>query len=200
MGLRTVPGESLRLLYKWHWDAHHGTPFLTLSFVCPLKLLYIDPKVKKSRPAIRDIVPAPIPPCSFASRSADECIRLWDWRERKDPVYIDAHQHAFIRSLAVGPFVDTELNIIAGLDYGMLFRYDLCVSYPPRGTVSYSPDLGSYRILDRLVAHDTNIQIITWLPPNGERTMNGYIVAGSLRHRQGVLRRVSLVIHSPKRI
>ena len=109
--------------------------FLTLSFVCPLKLLYLDAKVKESPRAIHDIVSAPVSPYSFASGSADGCIRLWDWRERKGPVYIVAHQHASVRSLAVGPFADTQLNIVAGLDSGMLFRYDLRVRYPrPRGT------------------------------------------------------------------
>jgi WD40 repeat protein len=105
-------------------------PFLTLYFVCLLTLLYVDAKVKESPRAVNDIASAPVSPYSFASGSADGCIRLWDWRERKGPVYIVAHQHASVRSLAVGPFVDTQLNIVAGLDSGMLFRYDLRVSYP----------------------------------------------------------------------
>jgi len=98
-----------------------------------LKLLYIDAKVKESPRAIHAIASAPVSPYSFASGSADGCIRLWDWRERKGPVYIVAHKHASVRSLAIGPFVDTQLNIVAGLDSGMLFRYDLRVSYPNTG-------------------------------------------------------------------
>lgn len=109
-----------------------------LASVCPSSLctsaahtpIYLDAKVKESPRAIHDIVSAPISPYSFASGSADGCIRLWDWRERKGPVYIVAHQLASVRSLAIGPFVDTQLNIVAGLDSGMLFRYDLRVSYP----------------------------------------------------------------------
>jgi len=117
------------------WDfgtgaAHLGMTFLVLYFSCPLELFSVDAKVKESPRAIHDIVSAPISPYSFASGSADGCIRLWDWRERKGPVYIVAHQHASVRSLAIGPFVDTQLNIVAGLDSGMLFRYDLRVRSP----------------------------------------------------------------------
>ena len=94
------------------------------------KLLHVDAKVQESPRAIHAIASAPVSPYSFASGSADGSIRLWDWRERKGPVYIVAHRNASVRSLAIGPFADAQLNIVAGLDSGMLFRYDLRVSNP----------------------------------------------------------------------
>ena len=122
-----------------------GMTFLTLYFGCQLKHLYVDTKFKDSPRAIHDIVSAPISPYSFASGSADGCIRLWDWREQKGPVYIVAHQHASVRSLAIGPSADTQLNIVAGLDSGMLFRYDLRVRYPTvaRGLMLIRPSIVS---------------------------------------------------------
>jgi len=117
------------------WDfgtgsARLGMLFFTWCMIRPLSPLYVDAKVKESPRAIHAIVSAPVSPYSFASGSADGSIRLWDWRERKGPVYIVAHKHASVRSLAIGPFADTQLNIVAGLDSGMLFRYDLRVSDP----------------------------------------------------------------------
>jgi WD40 repeat protein len=119
-----------------------------LSLVCasssctllPLKPLNADAKVEESPRAIHAIASAQVSPYSFASGSADGSVRLWDWRERKGPVYIVAHRNASIRSLAIGPFADAQLNIVAGLDSGMLFRYDLRVSGPTQGTVPFSPD------------------------------------------------------------
>jgi len=141
MGARTIPGESLRWLCKWgysglgfwHWrcSPRYALPHLVLRPFIEAPLL--DAKVKESPRAIHDIAMAPVSPYSFVSGSADGCIRLWDWRERKGPVYIVAHQHASVRSLVFGPFADTQLNIVAGLDSGMLFRYDLRVSYAAAG-------------------------------------------------------------------
>lgn len=99
-------------------------------FIRVLRLLYVDTKVKESPRAIHAIASAPVAPYSFASGSADGSIRLWDWREQKRPVYIVAHRHASVRSLAIGPFEGAQLNIVAGLDSGTLFRYDLRVSNP----------------------------------------------------------------------
>ena len=113
----------------------------TLYLFRSLRLLYVDAKVKESPRAIHAIASAPVSPYSFASGSADGSIRLWDWRERKGPVYIVAHRHASVRSLAIGPFVEAQLNIVAGLDSGMLFRYDLRVSNPNTG-----PDLTLTRL------------------------------------------------------
>ncbi|KAH9855271.1 hypothetical protein C2E23DRAFT_774286 [Lenzites betulinus] len=95
---------------------------------------------------------SPILQCYCMTGSADGDLRIWDIRDMTKSI-MRIHHLAAIRAVAFSPVSSHSRHVVAALDNGSIYRWDL--------------NMGQRGQLDRIsVAHSGPILSLDWLPPS----------------------------------
>ncbi|KAI0819575.1 hypothetical protein BC628DRAFT_1491791 [Trametes gibbosa] len=95
---------------------------------------------------------SPILQCYCMTGSADGDLRIWDIRDMTKSI-MRIHHLAAIRAVAFSPVSSQSRHVVAALDNGSIYRWDL--------------NMGQRGQLDRIsVAHSGPILSLDWLPPS----------------------------------